>query len=243
MGEDPDVAGLLAHDLGHLVGVEPGHHPQEDGLGLLGRQLGHEPERRLGGEIDEDVGGGVFDAGPVREPGDRGGAVAGGPPAGVDEAVPGNGEEPAPEGALVAGEAVEPAGDFEPGVGGDVLRARRARRPAGSGATPAAVPATSQPGPGRRPAGRRRRRPRSRSSRWGRPGGTMSGFDAWQSRPCTAQLRLNVTVEQWGFVWGRLRAVGGDRRYESVKGVERRRGRRRPVDDHGEHDRDARRRW
>jgi hypothetical protein len=123
VGQDPDRVRPLAHDLGHPIDLQPGHHPQHDGLGLAGGQGGDQGERRPGRGVLQDGGGRVigrrrFGHAALWQLLD---GPASGPAPPVPGLVPGDGEHPGPERGLLAGEPVDRPDDGNPGLGCQVL--------------------------------------------------------------------------------------------------------------------------
>ena len=108
MGQHPDGARTLAHDLGHSMDLQPGHDPQRDGLGLVGGQGGDQGERRLGRGALEGGRGRVIGCQGLSQLGYRQvlGWLAGGPPP-VQDLMAGDGEHPGLERRLAALETTD----------------------------------------------------------------------------------------------------------------------------------------
>ncbi len=112
-----------AQDLGHLLDVQPAHDPQQQHLGLVGRQVGEQGlDRLLVAEPVHDDLGRLGDATPVglALEGDQPGS-AGGRSVVVGDATSGDGEEEGAEGVDPALERGEALGRTEPGLRGEVL--------------------------------------------------------------------------------------------------------------------------
>ena len=106
-----------------LLGVEARDHAEKDYFGLRGREPSDAGQSSLvlarRNCLRLRIGSGEVDSlrGELR----RGRAPSLFEPAKVDQPAAGNGEKPAPKGALVAGEALQPPGDVHPNVGGEII--------------------------------------------------------------------------------------------------------------------------
>lgn len=128
--EHPDGAGPLPHDPGHLLGGEPGHHPQEHHLRLIGGEGGDAGQGGRRRHAFQCFFLGATRSNTVNESLSRhrlGPPPSGSPPE-VDQTAPGDGEDPPAEVVLVPPEPGEASGHVQPGLRGKILPLARVLR-------------------------------------------------------------------------------------------------------------------
>ncbi len=120
----PHGARRLPDDLGNSGRIQAGHHAKHDDLSLIGRQRGDRRHHSSRGELLERNLGSVWRhrtsavslAEPLEQrPAARREATQ------VDGPVPGDREQPGPEGSLVAAESGQAGYDLQPGIARDVI--------------------------------------------------------------------------------------------------------------------------
>ena len=123
MQGNPHSAWRLAEDPGDVRGLEPGDDAQGYRLGLVRRQPGEQGYRALDGNAVQYL---VLDhvmvSQDVEAADHRDRRPPGLGPRRVDDPMPADREQPAPELFLAAGEPVQVADHLQPGLAGDVIR-------------------------------------------------------------------------------------------------------------------------
>ncbi len=133
MLDDPHGAGPAPGQRRHLIHGKPTDHTQEHDLGLVRRERGHQPVHCfLRAQLLDchDARISVASFGRVTDGVERNeSGPAGRPPAMVGQPVPGDGEQPRPERGVITVERVEPLGDSQPDLAGEVIGGAGFERP------------------------------------------------------------------------------------------------------------------